>query len=59
MIAEVPKIVPRTFEMREFIAKACQVSLDQVSIKATTNEKLGALGKEEGIAAHAIATVAR
>ncbi len=59
VIAEVPKIVPRTFEMREFIAKACQVSLDQVSIKATTNEKLGALGKEEGIAAHAIATVAR
>ena len=57
IIAEAPKIAPHIQAMRKKIANATGVSDSSVSVKATTNEKLGAIGRGEGIAAMAIATV--
>lgn len=57
IIAEAPKIAPHITAMRKKIAEAIGVPESSVSIKATTNEGLGALGRGEGIAAMAIATV--
>jgi len=57
IIAEAPKIAPHISVMRKKIAQAIDTDEAHVSIKATTNEKLGALGRGEGIAAMAIATV--
>ncbi len=59
VIAEAPKLMPRAVEMRVHISQILEVSLDKVSIKATTNEGLGAVGKGDGIAAHAVAMVYR
>lgn len=59
VIAEAPKINPRAGEMRGRIAVALGVEVDAVSLKATTNELLGAIGRGEGIAALAIATILR
>jgi 2-C-methyl-D-erythritol 2,4-cyclodiphosphate synthase len=57
IIAEAPKIAQHISAMRKKIAAAIGTAESSVSIKATTNEKLGALGRGEGIAAMAIATV--
>jgi 2-C-methyl-D-erythritol 2,4-cyclodiphosphate synthase len=57
LIAEAPKIAPHIPAMRKIIAKAIGVSESTVSIKATTNEGLGAIGRSEGMAAMAVATV--
>lgn len=57
LIAEAPKIAPYIDQMRSAIADALRVEPSQVGIKATTNEKLGSLGRGEGIAAHAVALV--
>jgi 2-C-methyl-D-erythritol 2,4-cyclodiphosphate synthase len=57
IIAEAPKIAPHVSAMRQKIADATGVSESNVNVKATTNEKLGAIGRGEGIAAMAIATV--
>jgi 2-C-methyl-D-erythritol 2,4-cyclodiphosphate synthase len=57
VIAEAPKLVPHVPEMRKKIAGALGISDSQVSIKATTNERLGPIGRGEGISAMAIATV--
>ena len=57
LIAEAPKIAPHRDEMRANIATALDVPIDRVSIKATTNEQLGALGRAEGLAAMAVALV--
>lgn len=57
VIAEAPKINPHAEAMRVAIAGACGVAIGAVSIKATTNEGLGFVGREEGIAALAIATI--
>lgn len=57
LIAEAPRIAPHVPAMREALAGALGVPRDRVSIKATTNERLGALGREEGIAAIAVALV--
>ena len=57
IIAEAPKIAPHIPAMQKKIAQAIDTDEAQVSIKATTNEKLGALGRGEGIAAMAIATM--
>jgi 2-C-methyl-D-erythritol 2,4-cyclodiphosphate synthase len=56
-IAEAPKIVPHVPEMRQKIADAIGASESDVSVKATTNEKLGPIGRGEGMAAIAIATI--
>ena len=57
IIAEAPKIAPHILTMRKQIAQAIGVSDSHISIKATTNELLGAIGRGEGIAAMAIASV--
>jgi 2-C-methyl-D-erythritol 2,4-cyclodiphosphate synthase len=57
LIAEAPKIGPHVDKMREHIAGALQITISQVGVKATTNEHLGFLGREEGIAAMAVASV--
>lgn len=57
LIAEEPKIGPMRGAMCMNIAQALRVPVAQVSVKATTNEKLGALGRGEGLAALAVATV--
>lgn len=57
VIAERPRVMERADSIRGRIAEVLGVSADRVSIKATTNERLGALGRAEGIAAFAIATV--
>ncbi|RYE63552.1 MAG: 2-C-methyl-D-erythritol 2,4-cyclodiphosphate synthase, partial [Rhizobiaceae bacterium] len=57
LIAEAPKIGPHRQEMREKLAEILGISLDRCSVKATTNEKIGFVGRGEGIAAIATATV--
>lgn len=59
IICESPKIGPHRDEMRARVASICGIDdLTRVSVKATTNEKIGFIGREEGIAALATATVA-
>lgn len=53
LIGEQPRIAPRRMEMRESVASLLGITLGRVSVKATTNERLGALGRGEGIAAFA------
>lgn len=55
ILAQAPKMAPHIPVMRERIAEDLQVGLDQVNVKATTTEKLGFVGREEGIAVHAVA----
>ncbi len=57
VIAEAPKLKPYILDMRENIAKACQCRIEQISVKATTEEGLGFSGKGEGIAAHAVCLI--
>ena len=59
IIAQAPKMAPHIQNMREVIAQDLKVELDQVNVKATTTEKLGFTGREEGIAVHAVALLAR
>jgi 2-C-methyl-D-erythritol 2,4-cyclodiphosphate synthase len=58
VVCEEPKLAPKRAEMVENVAQALKLPAGQVSIKATTNEKLGFLGRNEGIAALAVASVA-
>lgn len=55
IVAQAPKMAPHIERMRQLIAEDLQVGLDQVNVKATTTEKLGFTGREEGIAVHAVA----
>lgn len=57
VIAQRPKLAPFIPQMREIIASAMGVELSQVSVKATTEEKLGFTGEGLGIAAHAVALI--
>jgi len=57
VITEEPKIALHIPAMRKIIAQAIAVDGSRVGVKATTNERLGAIGRSEGIAAMAIATV--
>ena len=57
VLAEAPKISPHIAAMQEKIADALGVKANAISIKATTNEGLGAIGRSEGIAAIAVASV--
>ncbi len=54
VVAERPKLKPHIQMMRDRVAAVLQVKPDQIGIKATTNEKLGPVGREEGIAAYAV-----
>ncbi len=57
LIAQKPKMSPYIEQMRANIADACGVDISAVSVKATTEEKLGFTGREEGISAHAVALI--
>lgn len=57
LIAQKPKIRPYIDEMRANIARACGISVEFVSVKATTEEGLGFSGREEGMAAQAICLI--
>ena len=57
LIAEAPKISPHIPAMRENIAAALSIEPNAVGIKATTNETMGFVGRGEGMAAHAVASV--
>jgi 2-C-methyl-D-erythritol 4-phosphate cytidylyltransferase/2-C-methyl-D-erythritol 2,4-cyclodiphosphate synthase len=59
LAAKRPKVAPRAEEMRGRLAEALGVSPAQVSVKATTGEGMGFVGREEGIAAHAVALLVR
>ncbi len=50
-----PKLLPHIPQMQQTIAEDLQVTINQISIKATTTERLGFVGREEGIATHAVA----
>lgn len=57
VICQKPKISPHYEAMQKNIASACGVDISAVNVKATTEEKLGFTGAEEGISAHAVCTV--
>jgi 2-C-methyl-D-erythritol 2,4-cyclodiphosphate synthase len=59
VIAQEPRIEPHRERMRGTIATALGVSPSAVNVKATTNERLGAIGRGEGIAAYAVALLVR
>jgi 2-C-methyl-D-erythritol 2,4-cyclodiphosphate synthase len=54
---EAPKINPHIPQMQENISKAIGIDIDDISIKATTNETLGFIGKEEGVVAYAVCLI--
>lgn len=56
---EAPKINPHVDEMKRVLAPLMQISTDDVSIKATTNETLGYVGRQEGVNATAVALISR
>jgi 2-C-methyl-D-erythritol 4-phosphate cytidylyltransferase/2-C-methyl-D-erythritol 2,4-cyclodiphosphate synthase len=57
VVAQGPMISPHRDAIRERIAAICGISVDRVGVKATTNEGLGFIGRGEGMAAHATATI--
>ena len=54
VIAQKPKLMPYLPAMRETLAKAMGISIDQLNVKATTEEHLGFTGRQEGISAHCV-----
>jgi 2-C-methyl-D-erythritol 2,4-cyclodiphosphate synthase len=59
LVLEKPKIMPHVDAMKTAIAHAAGITIDRISIKATTNEKMGFIGREEGVVAHAVALIHR
>ncbi|WP_177917178.1 2-C-methyl-D-erythritol 2,4-cyclodiphosphate synthase [uncultured Eubacterium sp.] len=57
LLAQQPKMKPYIDLMRENIARVCSLEISDVSVKATTEERLGFTGREEGIAAHAVVLI--
>ena len=57
LISESPKIMKKADEIRNTVALALAVDASRINVKATTNEKLGSLGRSEGMAAFAVATI--
>lgn len=57
LVAQRPKFAPYIPAMREAIAQALQVPVQAISVKATTEERLGFTGREEGLAAYAVAGI--
>lgn len=59
IIAQAPKMAPHIAQMKRHIATALNIAVEQINIKAKTNEKLGYLGREEGIASEAVVLIYR
>jgi len=59
ILAQAPKMAPHTPQMRAHIAADLGLELDQINLKATTNEGLGPIGRQEGIAAQAVVLLQR
>ncbi|MEK9629756.1 MAG: 2-C-methyl-D-erythritol 2,4-cyclodiphosphate synthase [Nitrospinota bacterium] len=59
IVAQKPKLAPFLPDMKKNIAQAMSIDTGQINIKATTTEKLGFAGKEEGIAAYAVALLTK
>lgn len=59
VIAQAPKLAPHIEEMRKNIANALSIDISAVSVKATTEERLGFTGSGEGIAAHSVCIIER
>lgn len=59
VIAQAPKLAPFIPEMRENIARVCGCDVSQISVKATTEEKLGFTGEKLGISAHCVALMVK
>ena len=57
VVAQVPKLAPYIPQMRELLATDLYIESSAINIKATTTEKLGFVGRHEGIAAHAVALI--
>ncbi len=57
IIAQRPKLAPYIPQMRQRMAEVCGIDVDQISVKATTEEKLGFTGNGDGIAAHAVCLI--
>jgi 2-C-methyl-D-erythritol 2,4-cyclodiphosphate synthase len=57
LLLEAPKIASYVIDMRRNIARCLDLDINAVSVKATTNEKLGYIGREEGAAAHAVCII--
>ncbi len=56
---EKPKVSPHVDEMKKVMAALMQIAEDDISIKATTSEKLGFVGREEGVNAYAVALISK
>jgi 2-C-methyl-D-erythritol 2,4-cyclodiphosphate synthase len=59
ILAQAPKMAPHILQMRQNLSEAIGCDISQISIKATTEEKLGFTGNEEGIAAHCVCLLQR
>ncbi|MDD4862605.1 MAG: 2-C-methyl-D-erythritol 2,4-cyclodiphosphate synthase [Alishewanella agri] len=59
VMAQAPKLAPHILAMRQLIAADLQCEVSQVNVKATTTEKLGFVGRKEGIAAEAVVLLCR
>ncbi|MCU0422086.1 MAG: 2-C-methyl-D-erythritol 2,4-cyclodiphosphate synthase [Bacteroidia bacterium] len=59
LVLEKPKIMPYVEQMRACIADICKIGIDDVSVKATTNEKMGFIGRQEGVTAYAVVLLSK
>ncbi len=57
VVAQLPKLKPYIEGMRQNLAAACKINVEQISVKATTEESLGFTGSGAGIAAHAVCII--
>jgi len=59
LLAQIPKVNPYVTKMRERLSAVLECELERVTIKATTSEKLGFIGREEGVLASAVVLIQR
>jgi len=59
IVAQAPKIAPHLLTMRTLLSEDLQAEIDQVNVKATTTEKLGYVGRKEGVCVHAVVLLVR
>lgn len=59
LVSEVPKIAPYIQDIKSSIALLCEIDIDEVGVKATTSEKVGFVGRKEGIEAYAVVLLER